>query len=545
MSWLPLISGIFVLILGIFVFLKNKTSPQNILFALFCLVIFIWLFGTFMMFRTANDANDKVAISWDRFIYIGVVFIPSLMYHFSLVFTGTSRQKITIITSYLVSFLFLFLSRTDYFVKGLFRYKWGCHTIAQPLHHLFLILFWLGVFISIYNIYHFRIVTADYIKKKQASYILLGFGLLFFVGAFAFLPAYKIPIYPFPYMGGLSFAITLAYAIVAHKLMDINIVFRKITVYSLLISVLFIFSVIILFLTSHAFSNLIPQQTIWSMLIITAIFAIIFQPMYRWINTRIDRRFFKGTLPDVSKEKEHLEEELRRSERLSAIGMLASVLLHEIKNPLVPIRLKVEQLPSHLTEEQKKSDFFQKLTTSIPYEIDRITGLLGQLREFANPSELEIRRVDIVQVIEDRINFLMDTFNQRNIQVNRHYSCDKPIIPGDSNKLNQVFLNLFQNAIDSMPKGGNLTISCEKSTMPGQPIPMQQGEVVLISVQDTGFGIPKDDLNKIFDPFFSKKKTGTGLGLSISHQIIKSHGGMIQVESIVNKGTTFYIFLPK
>lgn len=121
----------------------------------------------------------------------------------------------------------------------------------------------------------------------------------------------------------------------------------------------------------------------------------------------------------------------------------------------------------------------------------------------------------------------------------RDYQSNNITIHGDYHKLGQVFLNLFQNAIDAMPRGGCLAVSCEFSAMPGS-----NNKAILVKVKDTGFGISKEDLTKIFDPFFTKKRTGIGLGLAVSHQIIKNHRGITYAESEQGKGTTFYVFLP-
>ena len=528
MIWISLVSAIFVFLLGIFVLLKNRTSPQNIFFALFCAAIFIWLFGTFMMFRTTD--NNK-AMFWDRFVYMGVVFIPSLLYHFSLVFTGISHKKIYLKLSYLFSFLFLFLSRTDYFVKGLFRYKWGCHTIAQPLHHIFLVIFWLIFLAATYNIYHFHRICTNQIKKRQASYILFAFILLFVIGAFAYLPAYKIPIYSFPFLGGFLFVLIVAYAIIAHKLLDINIVFRKGLGYSLIIALLFIVSVVSLILLSRVFGQFFPQEKLWSTVISVILLAIIFQPLYRWSNKQIDRWFFKGTLPDISAEKEHIEQELLRSERLAALGIMASGLAHEIKNPLVPIKTYIQNLPQNI----QNPEFVRKISTVIPEEVDKITDLLNQLRDFAQPPKLNLSETDLHKLLDGRLFFLEKDFSQRNIRVEKVYQSNLPKIKADHIQLERVFLNLFLNAIDAMPDGGKLTITTKAINR----------NSIIIRVTDTGVGIDKEDLPHIFDPFYSKsKKKGMGLGLTITYEIIKEHGGIANLISTINKGTSFIIRLP-
>ena len=517
MNLIPLISAIFVLFLGIFVLLKNRASSQNIIFALFCIVTFIWLFGTFMMFRALND---KEAIFWDRFVYIGVVFIPSFLYHFSLVFTNFPNKKRLLKASYLFSFIFLFLSRSTYFVDGLFRYKWGCHTVAQPLHHIFLLGFWIIFSISTYNIYHFCRICKNQIKKRQASYVLIAFIILFIVGAFAYIPAYKISIYSFPFLGGLFFVMIMAYAIIAHRVLDINIIIRKGLVYSLLIALLFIISVVSLFIISQGFSKLIHKETIWPSVPLLITLSIIFQPLYRWSTSLVDKLFFKNTLPKLA-------EELERSEKLAALGVMASGLAHEIKNPLVPIKTYIQNLPSNINNQE----YLSKITKVIPKEVDKINDLLIQLRDFANPPELKLVDVDIHNLLDNRLSFLKEEFANKNIIIKKQYSPSLPKIKADPIQLEKVFLNLFLNAIDAMPNGGTLTV-LTKTNGNGN---------LMIEVSDTGKGIAKEDLPHIFDPFYSKgKQKGTGLGLAICYQIIKQHGGNISVKSNINTGAIFY-----
>ena len=131
---LPLISMLFVFVLGVFVYFQDRKSKLNLFFGLFTVMVSIWLFGTFKMFASQTDAG---AIFWDRFIYAGVVFIPALIYHFSIIFAQIKGQRKTLILSYILSVLFLIISRTDYFVSGLFKYAWGVHTQAKLFHHIF------------------------------------------------------------------------------------------------------------------------------------------------------------------------------------------------------------------------------------------------------------------------------------------------------------------------------------------------------------------------------------------------------------------------
>jgi hypothetical protein len=171
-SFLPLISAVFVLFLGVFVFLKNRKSKLNIIFFLLTIAFTIWLFSTFMMFISETDDQ---AIFWDRNVYSGVIFIPILVYHFSLVFSKNKNRKKSLYLGYFIAFIFLVLSRTDYFVADLFKYKWGVHAKAQFFHHFFLIFFSVYSFFFYYNIYRCYRKTKFGIERSQVKYIFIAF----------------------------------------------------------------------------------------------------------------------------------------------------------------------------------------------------------------------------------------------------------------------------------------------------------------------------------------------------------------------------------
>ncbi|MFA6533597.1 MAG: histidine kinase N-terminal 7TM domain-containing protein [Patescibacteria group bacterium] len=223
----PLLGAIFVLFLGFFVLFQDRRSVLNQLFFGFCVVVFCWLFGTFMMFL--NRGDEMLAIFWDRFVYLGVVFMPTLMHHFSLVFTPPAGkwQKKVLFYNYLISFLFLLLSRTDYFVAGLFQYQWGAHTRAQIGHHIFILWFYFASALMFVNFYRFYKSAADAAKKAQILYATVAFLSIILIGGTAYLPAYGIAIYPFSYLSGVFFAACLAYAILRYQFLDIRVFIRR------------------------------------------------------------------------------------------------------------------------------------------------------------------------------------------------------------------------------------------------------------------------------------------------------------------------------
>ena len=208
---IPFLSALFVLVLGFFIFLKRYEFKLKFLFLLLCLTAFIWLFGTFMML--INQDNEAVAIFWDRFIYLGVVFSPILFYHFSVVFCRLRENKTVINIGYILAFIFLILSRTDYFVSGLFKYQWIVHSKAQIFHHFFMVFLLIYMFLCLLNFYR-NYKKSEGILKIQGLYIFIPFLLFIIISVIVFLPAYGINIiYPIPYVSGVIFTTLLFYLI--------------------------------------------------------------------------------------------------------------------------------------------------------------------------------------------------------------------------------------------------------------------------------------------------------------------------------------------
>ena len=188
---LPLTCAIFVFFFGLFVLYQDHKSPMNRLMFGFCMTMFLWMFGTFMMFAT-RLSDPARSVFWDRFVYAGVVFMPPFMHHFSLLFTGRKNQRKLLWINYLLAFFFLLISRTSYFVDGLYVYSWGAHTKAQLWHHIFLGYFFVGTGIFFYNIATYARGLKDEILILQARYAFMAFAIVIFMGGSAYLYAYGI-----------------------------------------------------------------------------------------------------------------------------------------------------------------------------------------------------------------------------------------------------------------------------------------------------------------------------------------------------------------
>ncbi|MBI5669869.1 MAG: response regulator [Chloroflexi bacterium] len=223
---------------------------------------------------------------------------------------------------------------------------------------------------------------------------------------------------------------------------------------------------------------------------------------------------------------------LIRAEKLAAIGHLAASIAHEINNPLQPIRTILDDMQEDI---QRKLPIDIRDVKTIQESVDRIRRIVSQLLEFAgkrNTTNTDLQRLDITKILEGIITLNRKFFEKEGLSIEAELE-QLPEIYGNKDQLEQVFMNLVLNAQSAMKRGGRLKIRARAD----------QNDIV-IQFSDTGHGIPPEQLNKIFDPFYSTKPTGTGLGLFVSYGIIQSHHGMIEVNSHVGVGTTFIIRLP-
>lgn len=227
------------------------------------------------------------------------------------------------------------------------------------------------------------------------------------------------------------------------------------------------------------------------------------------------------------------EEQLLQSRKMAAIGNLTSGIAHELNNPLNNISLTVETLlddSGDMPLEEKR-----KLLDDISSQTERASATVRNLLDFTRMDRPSNVLHDIGEIIAPTLRLVKHEAELSDVALKTDVPMDLPRLRGDFKQLQQVFINLFLNSIQAMPKGGVLEVRA-----------CREGNMLRVDVADTGQGIPESDLPHIFDPFFTTKKVGegTGLGLSVSFGIIKKHGGNITVGSRLNEGTTFGIYLP-
>ena len=250
------------------------------------------------------------------------------------------------------------------------------------------------------------------------------------------------------------------------------------------------------------------------------------------------------TIDDIT-ERKKLETQFLRSQRMESVGTLAGGIAHDLNNVLAPLLISVQLLKTRIT-----GDEGQKLLETLESNVLRGAKLIKQVLTFGrgiNGERIPIQPVQVVQEIEQIVH---ETF-PKSVEFQADSAAGLWVVPGDATQIHQVLLNLCINARDAMPAGGRLSIKMENMVLNkifygGRNPETKPGSYVVITVTDTGTGIPKEIQNKIFEPFFTTKAPGkgTGLGLSTCFGIIKSHGGFINYYSEVGKGSAFKVYLP-
>jgi two-component system, NtrC family, sensor kinase len=229
---------------------------------------------------------------------------------------------------------------------------------------------------------------------------------------------------------------------------------------------------------------------------------------------------------------------MRRADRLASLGTLIAGLAHEIRNPLVSIKTFTQLLPERIDDEEFRNYFL----TVASGEIDRLTTLINELLGFAKPTEPNLKGEDVNAII-DKMGFLVSSeAKKKNITITKDLTPNPPLIMVDAEQIKQVLLNIMLNGMQAISSDqGHLWVRTRAVKI------LREGELepfVQVEIRDNGIGISKENLDHIFDPFFTTRPDGSGLGLAITHQIVHEHGGFIDVESEIGKGTSFRVNFP-
>ncbi|MDZ7339683.1 MAG: PAS domain S-box protein [candidate division KSB1 bacterium] len=251
---------------------------------------------------------------------------------------------------------------------------------------------------------------------------------------------------------------------------------------------------------------------------------------------------------DISEIK-RLQAEMIKMDRLASLGVLASGIAHEIKNPLAGIKTMAQSLQEETDTDDHRREYLERIVR----QVDRLDGLLRTFFSFARPQQPVRRKHRLEHIIQEVVALVGQKLRSKGIELITSYAEDLPAVFVDFDQIQQVFLNLLLNAIDAIEERGTIQISARPvwTTLRAVdrrrgmlPTLLQESLFVEVTVADTGCGIDCEHVSRIFDPFFTTKPEGTGLGLSIVYRIMSDHGGEISVESEKGKGSTFTLLIP-
>ncbi|MFO7886467.1 MAG: ATP-binding protein [Desulfobacteraceae bacterium] len=299
-----------------------------------------------------------------------------------------------------------------------------------------------------------------------------------------------------------------------------------------------------MWLNHHKWLLVVTQNTNENLLYVSALkqenFIIFFTALLAIVATTIAATGFSvSKLQERDKKLDEMNAQLIQTDKLAALGKMAAGVAHEINNPLGIISNKAGWMKTLLEEETfQKSENFQEYydaVEKIEEHVERAGKVTHNMLGFARSMEPSMERININEVITQTLQFLDHHARINNIKIEKSFDDSIPDIKSDRSQLQQVFLNIINNAVDAIDKEGFIFVTTFKDA-----------DKIIVTIKDTGQGLPENIVNKIFDPFFTTKEKGhgTGLGLSITHRIIEQLGGRISVKSKVNQGTTFTIVFP-
>jgi two-component system nitrogen regulation sensor histidine kinase GlnL len=234
-----------------------------------------------------------------------------------------------------------------------------------------------------------------------------------------------------------------------------------------------------------------------------------------------------------------LEAATRRADRLAALGAVAHGLAHEIRNPLGGIKGAAQLLRGQLADPD-----MIRCTDVIVREVERLDGLVEQLKELATPPRLQLVPLNIHRVLNDVLTLEKQAPAWGSVTLQTAFDPSLPPVRGDRAQLTQVFLNLVKNALEALGGGGELHVSTRLDARFHLRRGRERAHFIVVSVEDTGPGVPEADQSHLFTPFFTTKGTGTGLGLAVCHRIVSEHGGAIAYEPRPTGGACFRVTLP-
>jgi signal transduction histidine kinase len=531
-----ILTSITYLTLGIWIIFKHKNKAQRLYGAL-CITTACWQGVWAVLF---SGLNENVLYLGLKFGYTGIVFIPAVFCHFIVEFTQRDKNSFWLKGAYLVSTCFVFLIwLTNTFISGFNQYSWGLAAKAGYIHPLFL------VFVGIMLVKMFSLLISEKnsletqkLKRRQTNWV-LGALVIYSAGSLDLASNYGFPVFPLSSIfTGIAF-ILFTYAIFRYELLAIALQSEN---------------------AEDKRRRLNASEEMKRMGMTTA-FPLVSQGEvlgYLLLGEKMsEEEYSKEDLlllriianqAALAYQRVRYLEMAVRGARTEMLGEIAGGFAHEIKTPLANISLPAELCFIDLTDVEQGKRTIQDVLPELKQRMKDImqqtfkaSDKIEAIRQFSKPGQIQLESVEITKILKNSISLLDHLLNKLAIEIKINFPERINPVRGNAKQLEIVFVNLIKNASEAMANSGSPAFARHLSLM-GR----EEDNWIIISVKDSGPGIKRTDIGHLFEAYFTTKgSSGTGMGLFLSHQVVKAHGGSIEVQSEEGKGTEFIVRLPK
>src|SRR5437870_5092617 len=567
-----------------------RGGVRNRALRIFAWMIFSIVLWNLDIFSLGYFSDGLSAEWWSQLFRVGVCFAPVAFFHAALV-QAESRGRFwtgLLLAAYAVAGLLAALNFHGDLVHGVSRHEWGWYFEPTRLYSLVTVYIATCMALGLQRIWHaYRRPTSPR-QRVQAKFWFLATVVQMPFVLTNLLPVYGVGIYPLGSLGNVFTMGIMAYAIARHRLMDVDYVVRKGVSFTLAATLVLVPGGVGIWVLSQSLATQEPGIMVCAALALALIAVILIPASQAALETQVQRAFFpqhydyRRKLRELAAALVHIldREELvkRLGDALTNVldvescdiflaeeqtaqlalayptaqagqpmaeglvhvlerlrepilaGELAAGIAHEIRNPLVAVKTFLDLLPQRLDDREFLTQF-RELSLG---ELHRVADLITDLLALGKSKTPERRAVDLGPTLEPVVRLMESTARKRQIEVAAIFDPHVPAVWADPDQLKQIIVNLVLNAIETSAPGGHVWFEAR---------PAPAGSVVL-EVRDDGPGIPADQLENIFHPFYTTKETGTGLGLALVHQMVVEHGGVITVESTVGRGSVFLVTLP-
>ena len=525
-----LLNFIFSFFLGILVYLKGRKQFQSRSFALYFFSVAFWSFGYYFW---QISSEEHLALFWSRFLMVGAIFIPIFYFHFIVSFLDLAkRYKKFLYAGYGLSFLFLFLNFTPYFIKGV-KAKLFFPFWPEPgiFYFLFLLMFFGLVCCGWYLLIKALKKTKEKIKRQQIKYFLLGTGIGFVGGATNYFLWYDIPILPYGNILIIFGVLFVALAITRYHLFEVKVILTELLVGAMGVA-LFVLPFLIPTTSLRIF-------TIAAFLLFCIFAYYLIKATHQESRRREEAELLAVREKALRKNAEKLTNEIKQLDRAKTEFMMHTS--HQLRTPLTIIKGYISMIleeEKELSEETKKK--LKNILSSCERFIRIVNSILDLFRLESGVIKYEFQEKNIKKIIKSVVEELKPRAKEKNLYLTFKESKEKiPLLLMDEDKIRQAISKVIDNAIGYTQKGG-IEIKCQV-----------RNECCQVLIKDSGVGLLKEEKETIFKSFIRGSDSiglnpeGIGLGLYFAKKLIKGNQGEIWIESEgKGKGSTFYIELP-